>query len=198
MKKKYIFPIVLAAVVIVAAFVTKQPSAYADCAGISTSVINCNDGGDPSKSIGEILRMIFTILTYGAGALGVMGVIIVGIMYMTARDSTEQVAKAKKRMLEIAVGLVLFAGFGTIMNWLVPGGVTISNSSSNSSQTSNAGSSNGGAGNGSSTGGSSTPPGDNSGSNNSSGDRQSGSESTTGMTGSVGNGSEGWIEQSLN
>lgn len=197
MKKKYIFPIILATLLMLTFFAIKQPSVYADCAGASTTIISC-DNGDSSNGINEILKMIFTILTYGTGALGVLGVVVVGIMYMTARDSTEQVAKAKKRMLEIAIGLVLFAGFGVITNWLVPGGIMIRDSSTNNSQTSTTGGTDQNNSQGSN---SSTAPGANSGANNSNtatGDRQSGSESTAGMTGSVGSGSEGWVEQSSN
>jgi hypothetical protein len=42
---------------------------------------------------------------------------------ITARDNAAQVAKAKKRIIEIIIGLVVYALMFTIINFIVPGGV---------------------------------------------------------------------------
>ncbi len=76
--------------------------------------------------IDKILKLILNILVYGLGAAAVLGVIIAGIQYMTARDDVAQVAKAKKRLIEIVIGLVAWALMFTVLNWLIPGGLTIS------------------------------------------------------------------------
>lgn len=76
--------------------------------------------------INGILRLVLNILVYGLGAAAVLGVIIAGIQYMTARDDVAQVAKAKKRLIEIVIGLVAWALMFTVLNWLIPGGLTIS------------------------------------------------------------------------
>lgn len=76
--------------------------------------------------IDKILKLILNILVYGLGAAAVLGVIIAGIQYMTARDDVAQVARAKKRLIEIVIGLVAWALMFTVLNWLIPGGLTIS------------------------------------------------------------------------
>lgn len=76
--------------------------------------------------INGILKLVLNILVYGLGAAAVLGVIIAGIQYMTARDDVAQVAKAKKRLIEIVIGLVAWALMFTVLNWLIPGGLTIS------------------------------------------------------------------------
>ena len=77
-------------------------------------------------NIDKILKLVLNILVYGLGAAAVLGVIIAGIQYMTARDDVAQVAKAKKRLIEIVIGLVAWALMFTVLNWLIPGGITIS------------------------------------------------------------------------
>lgn len=76
--------------------------------------------------IDKILKLVLNILVYGLGAAAVLGVIIAGIQYMTARDDVAQVAKAKKRLIEIVIGLVAWALMFTVLNWLIPGGISIS------------------------------------------------------------------------
>lgn len=68
-----------------------------------------------------ILELVVNILLYGLGAVAVIGVIIAGILYLTARDNEAQVAKAKTRLLEISIGLLAWAALFTILKWLIPG-----------------------------------------------------------------------------
>lgn len=86
---------------------------------VETSILPDNFG------IEDILKLILSILVYGLGAAAVLGVVIAGIQYMTARDDVAQVAKAKKRLIEIVIGLVAWALMFTVLNWLIPGGLTI-------------------------------------------------------------------------
>lgn len=90
-----------------------------------------NDGGGSSKvetsilpsnmDIDGILKLVLNVLVYGLGAAAVLGVIIAGIQYMTARDNEGQVATAKKRLIEIVIGLVAWAVMYGALNWLIPG-----------------------------------------------------------------------------
>jgi len=74
--------------------------------------------------IKDILGLALNILVYGLGVAATLGVIIAGIMYMTARDSEQQVAQAKKRLYEIVIGLVAWALMYAVLNWLIPGGLS--------------------------------------------------------------------------
>lgn len=87
-------------------------------AEVSTSILP----GD--MCIKELLFLILKILVYGLGAAATVGVVIAGIQYMTARDNESQVAAAKQRLLNIVIGLIAWAVMWTVMNWLIPGGMS--------------------------------------------------------------------------
>lgn len=69
-----------------------------------------------------ILNLIVDILSFGVGIAGVIGITIVGIQYLTAKGNEQQVAKAKRRMFEIVIGIVSYAAIWGILNWALPGG----------------------------------------------------------------------------
>lgn len=75
----------------------------------------------PDNGIEGLLLLIVKILLYGLGAAAVVGVVVAGIMYLTARDNEAQVAKAKTRLVEVVIGLVAWAMLWTVLNWLIPG-----------------------------------------------------------------------------
>ena len=58
----------------------------------------------------------------GIGILGVIGITIVGIQYLTAGGSEEKTRKAKRRMLEIIIGLVTYVVIFALLQWLGVGG----------------------------------------------------------------------------
>lgn len=76
--------------------------------------------------IETILKFILNLLVYGLGVAAVLGVIIAAIMYLTARDNEQQVAKAKTRLYEVVIGLVAWAVMFALLQWLIPGGVNLS------------------------------------------------------------------------
>lgn len=83
-------------------------------------------GGDEHKvcdndgsSIYALLRMIIDIMTIGVGILGVIGISVTGIQYLTAGGSEEKTRKAKQRMFEIIIGLAVYATFFLVMQWLI-------------------------------------------------------------------------------
>lgn len=85
----------------------------------STSIL------DPGMTIDSMLTLVLKILVYGLGAAATLGVVIAGIMYMTARDNPQQVALAKKRLIDIVIGLAVWALMYTLLNWLIPGSLNI-------------------------------------------------------------------------
>ena len=93
---------------------------------VDTNIIG---GGGVEVSDGQgiytILRLIVTILTYGLGVAATIGVVIAGVMYLTAKDSPDKVAAAKKRLIEVVLGLVAWAMMAAVLNWLIPGGVNL-------------------------------------------------------------------------
>lgn len=86
---------------------------------VETSILPSSLGG--KEGIMELLKLVVKILFYGLGAAAVVGVVIAGIMYLTARDNEQQVTKAKTRLLEIVIGLVAWALMYTVLYFLIPG-----------------------------------------------------------------------------
>ena len=68
----------------------------------------------------RILSLVINILTVGVGVLGVIGITVVGIQYLTAGGSEEKTRKAKQRMLEIVIGLVAYVLIFALLKWLLP------------------------------------------------------------------------------
>ena len=78
----------------------------------------CDDG--KGSSIFSTLNLVVNIMTIGIGALGVLGITIVGIQYLTAGGNEEQTRKAKRRMFEIVIGLVAYVLVYALLDWLIP------------------------------------------------------------------------------
>lgn len=129
-------PGIMALFLIVMATTVTTQFAMAD--GVETTVLPdswANEGG-----INEILKFVLNFVVYGLGAAAVLGTVIAGVMYMTARDNESQVAEAKKRLFNVVIGLAAWALMWTAMNWLIPGGILLGTSSDQNG----GGSSNGG------------------------------------------------------
>ena len=123
MKKLFaLFTVLLMGFIVIAI----TPVVYADndnnC--VKTSILGngqevCDDGKG-NTIFTEILRPAIDIMTIGIGILGVIGISVVGIQYLTAGDNEEQTKKAKRRMLEIIIGLAIYALFYAALRWLLP------------------------------------------------------------------------------
>lgn len=73
---------------------------------------------DPGDTINDLLKTIVAIASVGVGIVGVVGVAVTGTLYLTAGDDEQKVKKAKRRMLEIVIGMALYASAYAILNWL--------------------------------------------------------------------------------
>ncbi len=94
---------------------------FGDCMGIKTSLINCSSSG--SDAIFDILGMVLNIATFGVGAAAVIGILITGYQFMTARENSAVIVKAKNRVVQIVIGLAIWAVIWGIMQFLLPGGL---------------------------------------------------------------------------
>ena len=83
----------------------------------STSIL------DGCWQIEDILNLILTTLTIGAGVMATGSIIVAGVIYATARDNASQVQKAKTMIFNTVIGIIVYAFFWAIMQWLIPGGV---------------------------------------------------------------------------
>lgn len=92
------------------------------CGGVKTAIIGCSDS-ENGDALFAVLALLLNIVTYGVGAAAVVGVIITGFQYMSARDNPAQVVKAKNRLLQVVIGLVIWILFWGVLQFLLPGGL---------------------------------------------------------------------------
>lgn len=88
----------------------------------NTSIIQICPG-ESGEGIFDILAIALNIATFGVAAAGVIGIIISGYQYMTARDNSAAVVKAKNRILQVVIGLAIWALFWGVLQFLLPGGL---------------------------------------------------------------------------
>lgn len=86
--------------------------------GVETAILT--DCGKSDDGVMCLLKLVVDILSIGIGILGVIGISVVGIQYLTARGSEEQVRKSKKRLLDISIGLAAYAVLYALLRWLLP------------------------------------------------------------------------------
>ena len=109
-------------VVLTAGFVTTVATrpAMAEC---ETAVLP-DEWCDGNNDIMDVVKFVVGMLAGGVTFIGIVGIVICGVMYLTARDNEAQVAKAKKRLIDVIIGVViwvLFAfGANGILTLLVP------------------------------------------------------------------------------
>lgn len=80
---------------------------------------------DDEKGCGvyTTINLILMILSFGIVIAATIGLVISAITYMSSTSNEEQIAKAKKRILEIVIGLAIYAAMWSISQWLIPGGI---------------------------------------------------------------------------
>ena len=92
----------------------------ASCSGVDTSIIECEGGGDSGTY--HILSTVLDIMNIGIGILAVLGITWAGIQYLTAGDDATRATKARRRLLEIVVGVICYVLLYGFLGWLTPGG----------------------------------------------------------------------------
>ena len=89
-------------------------------AAILKDCANREEASSNGDGINCILELVVDVMTIGIGILGVLGITIVGIQYLTAGGSEEKTRKAKRRMFEIVIGLVAYVVIYAFLKWLLP------------------------------------------------------------------------------
>lgn len=102
------------------------PVFAATCGGAETGILSCDDN---EGGVWHILSLVLDIMSAGVGILGIIGIMVVGTQYLTARDNPEQVKKAKTRLFQVIIGLMLYALAFVGLEWLLPGGIIDTQSS---------------------------------------------------------------------
>ncbi|MBR2803081.1 TrbC/VirB2 family protein [Candidatus Saccharibacteria bacterium] len=79
------------------------------------------DAPDGEEGIKHVLNLAVDILSVVIGIVAVIGIVIVGIQYLTAGGNEEQTRKAKRRLFEIVIGIVAYVLMYALLKWLLPG-----------------------------------------------------------------------------
>ena len=114
--------IALGLVVPLAPAVVAEPAyaeGVAEVMAVKTNIFG-DVGTDGGEGIKRLLGLALRIFLYGIGVVAVIGVVVAGIMYLTARDNEQQVVKAKTRLIEVVIGLIVWAMLFVVLQWLIP------------------------------------------------------------------------------
>ena len=82
------------------------------CAGVDTSTIECG-GKSGKEAIFDIVKQAVKILTMGVGVTAVGAVVYGGILFSSSGEI----------WINVVIGLLLYAFFVTLTQFLIPGGV---------------------------------------------------------------------------
>lgn len=121
MKKRNIIVIGVMALSVTGAILIPSTTLAASCGEAETSIISCS--GDGEAALMDIIKTAVQILTVGVGVLAVGAVIAGAILYSMSGSNPEYMKKAKTIWLNTIIGLVVFAFFAAIANFIIPGGV---------------------------------------------------------------------------
>lgn len=86
--------------------------------GPQTAILN--NCGQSDDGVTCILKLVVDTMSIGIGILGVIGITIVGVQYLTAGGDEAKTRKAKQRMFEIVIGLVAYVVIYAALTWLLP------------------------------------------------------------------------------
>lgn len=87
--------------------------------GVETNILT-TCGEDPNGVV-CILNLVINIMSIGVGILGLIGITVVGIQYLTSSGNEEKARKARKRLLEIIIGIATYAVAYGLLWWVLPG-----------------------------------------------------------------------------
>jgi hypothetical protein len=83
---------------------------------------SCN-GDDLCGFVDKYVNPIVTFVAIGFGVIVTITIVVSGIQYSASRGDPQQVAAAKKRIVNAVIAIVAFAFMFALLQFLVPGGV---------------------------------------------------------------------------
>lgn len=106
-------------------FADECPDGYVQTSilGEKMGNVRCMEVGGEGEGIFSILNIVLTVMTFGVGILATIGFVISGYQYITAKDDASKVQKAKDRILQIVIGLAVYAVMWGLLQFLLPGGL---------------------------------------------------------------------------
>ena len=75
-----------------------------------------------TSGIKSVMNLFLNIITGGLFLAATIGIIMCGARIITARDDPAQVAKARKRIIEIVVGIIAWVLIDVLVQLILPSG----------------------------------------------------------------------------
>ncbi len=114
--------ILLLTLAVVGCLLLTTPALAASCGGENnTSIISCDE--KDGNAIWSLLLIAVNVMAGLVGVAAIGGFVYAAILYSSAGDQSGQVTKAKTTVANVVVGLVLFAGMYSFLQFIIPGGV---------------------------------------------------------------------------
>lgn len=112
----------------VVVFGALQGPVFAADGAAGESVVNssndCSGGVDSNKcGITKYIVIFTNALSALVGVVIVFSIVVGGIQYMSAGSNPQAVSKAKSRIMNALLALVVYLFMFGLLQWLVPGGV---------------------------------------------------------------------------
>jgi len=89
-------------------------------------LIYCVPRNSPNLQTNPIigyLRAVIQFMAVGIGIALVGGLVVGGMLYMTARANAQQVQKGEEVIRNVIIGIALYVFTFSIVNFLIPGGI---------------------------------------------------------------------------
>ena len=83
----------------------------------STVILTECGGKEGTESVRCLLKMGLNIFSVVVGIVGVIGIVIFGIQYMTAGGNEQKTTKAKRRVIELVIGLAIYVSLYALARW---------------------------------------------------------------------------------
>ena len=91
---------------------------------VETSILGnggcATDDGNGSGII-DLITFIVNVLSVGVAIFAAIGIILFGTQYLTAGGDEGKVKTAKRRLIEVVIGLVVYVVIYSMLVWLLPG-----------------------------------------------------------------------------
>lgn len=116
---KKLLSIITAIIMVFSVFSMPAMAAQEKDNGVEAAILT-GCAKDSDNGIMCILKLVVDIMSAGIGILGVIGITVVGIQYLTAGGDEGKTKKAKQRMFEIVIGLAAYVVIYAVLRWLLP------------------------------------------------------------------------------
>ena len=99
------------------------PTYASKCGETDTQLIACNTSGKGATTIGDLIKIVVSVMTVIIGIVATGGLAYAALLYASAQDNQNKVSESITIIRNIVIGILLYGFMVAIVNWLIPGGV---------------------------------------------------------------------------